>query len=261
MDPSHSAPHIESATIVQRVIDAVGCKFAEYRGEGKPTVGKPSAKPGDVYFDIKGQPYVVWVCQSDYSWKQWKSMAESKDCKHPHQDRVLHPSVQRIAWVPISGYDGYLRQTRLRLGKRIDAADTHVKIILDQERGIKPAPPQIKAPSPDRAPWSDISSDGNSEDDVEVLVPSRIMSSEAADEDVPIKTETEIMAERRAKLEKRCEIMRVENDKIQNAIRISPGTRYIYTIYYWQIFTKGDRTRQIDRRTWRDRVSVRNALD
>ena len=80
--------------ITQKVIEAVGCRFIEYRGEGKPVRGNPLASPGDVYFDMKEQPYTVWVCQPDSGWNQWISMAESRNCKHPEQDRILSPSVQ-----------------------------------------------------------------------------------------------------------------------------------------------------------------------
>jgi len=41
----------------------------------------------------------------------------------------------------------------LRLGESgTILADTHVKLILDHERGVKPAPPQIEAPPPNKEP-------------------------------------------------------------------------------------------------------------
>jgi len=46
--------------MTQKVIEAVGCRFIEYRGEGRPVKGNPLASPGDVYFDMKEQPYTVW---------------------------------------------------------------------------------------------------------------------------------------------------------------------------------------------------------
>jgi hypothetical protein len=202
----------------QRVIEAVGCQFTEYRGEGKPIVGQPPARPGDVYIDVKEQPYTVWVCQSDYGWNQWVSMAESKKCKHPEQDRILYPSVQRLAWVPISGYDSYLRQTTLRLGKRKDAADTHIKIILDQERGLRPALPPTKEPSPERAP----SPDDTSDNEADQLVQPVIMGSETVGND-PTQTEAEIMAERKAVFANRCRIMRVKIEDIQKAVATCSG--------------------------------------
>ena len=132
MTTHYSTPVIDEET-TQRSIVGVGCQFTEYRGQGKPTVGQLPAKPGDVYFNVKEQLYTVLVCQSDYGWNQRVSMADSKKCKHPEHDHILYPSVQRLAWVPISGYDAYLRQTILRLVKRKDSANTHIKIILDQE--------------------------------------------------------------------------------------------------------------------------------
>ena len=152
----------EEVRTSQRVIEAGGCKFTEYRGEGKPVVGKPPASLGDIYFDIKEQPYTVWAYRPDSRWRQWISMAESRDCKHPELERVLYPTGLHLSWVPMSAYDNYLRQTKLRLGRRIDVADTHIKIILDHERGVKPAPPPIEAPSLDRAP-SPYSSGDNDE--------------------------------------------------------------------------------------------------
>ena len=86
-------------------------------------------------------------------------MADSKTCKHPEHERILYPLVQCLVWVPISGYDAYLCQMTWRLGKRKDSADTHIKIILDQERGLKPILPPIKEASPERAPSPDDSSD------------------------------------------------------------------------------------------------------
>src|ERR1700722_16719597 len=155
MTTHNSTPVIDEET-TQRSIIGVGCQFTEYRGQGSPTVGQPPAKPGDVYFDVKEQLYTVWVCQSDYGWNQWVSMADSKKCKHPEQERILYPLVQCLAWVPISSYDAYLHQTTLRLGKRKDSANTHIKIILDQERGLKLVPPPIKEASPERAPSPDV---------------------------------------------------------------------------------------------------------
>ena len=221
-----------------RVIEAVGCKFTEYRGEGRPVAGKPSAIPGDVYFDLKEQPYTVWAYQSDSGWRQWRSMAESKDCKHPELERILYPTGLRFLWVPMSSYDNYLRQTKLRLGKRIDAADTHIRIILDHERGVKPAPPpQIEAPSPERAPSPDSNGD---DDEVEQLAGSAIIDSDSV-KNVPNKTDTEIMMELRADLEDRCRIMRVQNDNIQKALTVSSGTRYMYDSQ-WLNFHRCDRT-------------------
>ena len=175
-------------------------------------VGQPPARPGDVYLDVKEQPYTAWVCQSDYGWNQWVSMAESWKCKHPEQERVLYPSVQRLAWVPISGYDSYLRQTMLRLGKRKDTADTHIKIILDQERGSRPALPPIKEPSPERAPSPDDISDAETEQSVEQVV----TGSDTAGEEA-------IMAERQSVFENRCRVMREKVEDIQKEVAISSG--------------------------------------
>jgi hypothetical protein len=126
---------VSEASMTSKVIEAVGCKFTEYRGEGMPVKGNPLASPGDIYLVVKDQPYTVWICQPDSKWIQWMSVAESRNCKHPQQERIMYPSVQRFAWVAISGYDNYLCQTMLRLGKQNNAADTHVKIILDHECG------------------------------------------------------------------------------------------------------------------------------
>ena len=73
-----STPVIDEET-TQRSIVGVGCQFTEYRGQGKPNVGQPPAKPGDVYFDLKEQLYTVWVCQSDYGWNQWVSMLTARN--------------------------------------------------------------------------------------------------------------------------------------------------------------------------------------
>jgi hypothetical protein len=240
--------------MTQRVIQAVGCQFTEYRGEGKPIVGQPPAMPGDVYFDLKDQPYTVWVYQSDSRWNQWASMADSQSCKHPEQDRILCPSVQRLAWVPISGYGNYLCQTRLRLGKRDDAADTHINIILDQERGVKLAPPPITAPSPQRSPTPDDSSD----DEVEQLVQTGKMGSDAVD-DVPIKSEVEIMTERRAVFENRCGIMRVQNEDIQKAVATCSGVWCIHCLC-WLDFHRCNRARQVGCRTWWCGVPIGNTV-
>ena len=105
----------------------------------------------------------------------------------------------------------------MRLGKRNDAADTHIKIILNQERGVKPAPPQIKAPTPNRTPSPHSSSH---DDEVEQLAQLEIVGSGAV-EDVPNKTSAEII---RADLENRCSMMRVQNDDIQRALTTSSGT-------------------------------------
>ena len=129
---THNSTPVTDEEMTQQSIVGVGCQFTEYRRKGKLTVGQPPAKPGDVYFDVKEQPYTVWVCQSDYRWNQWVSMADSNKFKQPEHARILYPLVQCLTWVPISGYDGYLRQTTLRLGKQNDSADTHIKIILDQ---------------------------------------------------------------------------------------------------------------------------------
>jgi len=220
MNTTDSTPSAEGRT-TRKEITAVGCTFAEYRGEGKPLRGNPLAIPGDVYFDVKEQPYTVWVCQPDSGWNQWISMAESTNCKHPKQDRILYPSVQRLAWVPISGYNSYLQQTRLRLGKRNDAADTHIKIILDHEHGVKPALPQIEDPSSARAPSPDSSDDDD--DEVKQLPQSAMIGSNPV-KDVPNKSEAEIMAEVRADLENRCRMMHVQNDHIQKALTTSSRT-------------------------------------
>jgi hypothetical protein len=217
---THNSTSATEDPMTQKVIEAVGCRFIEYRGEGRPVKGNPLASPGDVYFDMKEQPYTVWVCQPDSGWNQWMSMAESRNCKHPEQDRILYPSVQRLAWLPISGYDGYLSQTRLRLGKRNDDADTHIKVILDRERGVKPAPPQIRAPSPDGSPSPDSSSD---DDEVGERVQPATMGSGAV-EDVLNKTKAETMAEIRADFENRCRMMRVQNDNIEKVLTTSSGT-------------------------------------
>jgi hypothetical protein len=135
------------------------------------------------------------------------SMADSSGCKHPEQDQILCPSVQHLAWVPISGYNGYLHQTNLRLGKWIDAANTHIKIILDQEHGLKPVPQQIKKPSPIRPPSSNSSVD---DDEVEQLAQPKGMTSSAV-EDVPNTPMAEIMAERHVDFEDRCRMLWNEN--------------------------------------------------
>jgi len=54
----------------RRVIEAVGCKFTEYRGEGRPVVGILSVILGDVYFNIKEQLYTVWAYQPNSRWRQ-----------------------------------------------------------------------------------------------------------------------------------------------------------------------------------------------
>ena len=216
-----------SATVgimTQKVIEAAGCRFTEHRGEGMPVRGNPLANPGDIYFDVQERPYTVWVCQIDSGWNQWTSMAESSGCKHPEQDRILCPSVQHLAWVPISGYNGYLRQTNLRLGKQIDAADTHIEIVLDQERGLKPVPQRILEPSPVRPPSSNSSvDDGEDDGEDEQLAQPEGMTSSAV-EDVPTKPMAEIMAEIRADFEDRCRTMRNQNDDIQKALTTSSGT-------------------------------------
>jgi hypothetical protein len=207
------APSAEEKT-TRKEVEAVACRFVEYRGEGKPVRGIPPASPGDIYFDVMEQPYSVWVCQQDSEWNQWMSMSESRNCKHPNQDYILCPSVKRLAWVPITGYDSYLRQTKLRLGRRTDIADTHIKIILDYERGVKPPPPP---PSPDRVPSPDyISDDGDKVQQLKV-------GSDASKE-FPRKTEAEIMMEVRVDLENRCRMMRVQNDNIQKALIKSSRT-------------------------------------
>ena len=232
LTPTINTPYSTSATedtMTQKVIEAAGCRFVEYRGEGKPVEGNPPANLGDVYFDVKEQPYTAWVCQPNSGWKQWTSMAESKNCKHPEQDRILSPSVQRLAWVPISGYDGYLRQTKLRLGKRNDAADTHIKIILDHERGVKPPPPpQIEAPSLNRAPSPNSSTD---DDEVERLPGSAIIGSDPV-QNVTHKAEAELSMEAHADLKNRCSIMRSQNDNIQKAIATASGTCYVYDLQW-----------------------------
>jgi hypothetical protein len=210
------APSATEEANTRKEIEAAACRFVEYRGEGKPVRGNPPANPGDVYFDLKEQPYSIWVCQPDSGWNQWMSMSESRNCKHPNKDCILSPSVKRLAWVPITGYDSYLRQTRLRLGRRTDAADTHIKIILDYERGVKPPPPQAP-PSPDRVPSPDHSID----DDNEVT---QLMIEPDSVNDVPRKSEVEIMMEVRADLENRCRMMRVQNENIRKAISTSPRT-------------------------------------
>jgi hypothetical protein len=224
MNTPDSTPNAEGRK-TQKIIEAVGCRFVEYRGEGMPVRGNPLASPGDVYFDVKEQPYTAWVCQQDSKWNQWRSMAEGRNCKHPKQDRILYPSVQRLAWVPMSGYDAYLRQTKLRLGKWNNVADTHIKIILDHERGVKyaPPPPRIEAPSPDRTPPPDLSDE---DDEVQQLA---IAGSDSA-EDGPNNTEAEIIAEACADLENRCRIMRVQDDDIQRALITSSGMQCMYDL-------------------------------
>jgi len=208
------APSAEEKT-TKKEVEAMGCRFIEYRGEGKPVRGIPPASPGDIYFDVMEQPYSVWVCQQDSEWNQWMSMSESRNCKHPtNQEYILCPSVKRLAWVRITGYDGYLRQTKLRLGRRTDIADTHIKIILDYERGVKPAPPP---PSPDRVPSPDYSSDDYNQVQLSKVVPD-------SSKEIPRKTEAEIMMEARADLENRCRMMRVQNDDIQKALTTSSRT-------------------------------------
>jgi hypothetical protein len=202
----------------KKVIEAVGCRFVEYRGEGKPIGGNPLASPGDVYFDVKEQPYTAWVCRSDSEWNEWTSMAEGRNCKHPEVDRILYPSVQRLAWVPLSSYDAYLRQTMLRLGKRNDSADTHIKIILDHERRVKPAPPQIEAPPPDKEPSPYYDSD----EEVKRLYGPVVTGSDLAG-NVPNETKAETMEELRMDIENRCRIMRVQNDDIEKALATSSG--------------------------------------
>jgi hypothetical protein len=216
--------HNEERT-TQKLIEALGCRFTEYRGEGMPVVGKPPASPGDVYFDIGEQPYTVWAYQLDSGWKRWRSVAKSKDCKHPELERILYPTGQHFSWVPMSGYDNYLRQTKLRLGKRIDAADTHIKIILDYEHGVKPAQPLIKPPTPDRAQSPNISddiTDDSDEDEAEGQVRSMIVGSDPA-EAALTKTEADIMEELRADLEHCCRIMSEKNNDIKNEITQSHG--------------------------------------
>jgi hypothetical protein len=205
-------------TTEKKVIEAVGCRFVEYRGEGKPVRGNPPASPGDVYFDVKEQPYTVWVCRSDFEWNEWTSMAEGRNCQHPKVDRILYPSVQRLAWVPLSSYDAYLRQTMLRLGKRNDSADTHVKLILDHERGVKPAPPQIEAPPPNKEPSPYYDSD----EEVKRLYSPVVTGSNSAG-NVPNETKAETMEELRTDIDNRCRIMRVQNDDIEKALATSSG--------------------------------------
>jgi hypothetical protein len=208
--------HNAEERTTQRLIEAAGCRFTEYRGEGMPLVGKPLASPGDVYFDIGEQPYTVWAYQLDSGWKQWRSVAESRDCKHPKLECILYPMRQRFSWVPMSGYGNYLRQTKLRLGRQIDAADTHIKIILDQEHGVKPAQPPINPPTNDRVQSPNISDDSD-EDEAEGQVQSMIVGSDTV-EAAPTKTEADIMEELHAHLEHHCRIMSVKNDDIQNEI-------------------------------------------
>ena len=219
MTTHDSTPVIDEET-TQRSIVRVGCQFMEYRGQGKPNMGQPPAKPGDVYFIVKEQLYTVWVCQSDYAWNQWVSMADSMKCKHPEQEWILYPSVQRLVWVPISGYDAYLRQTTLRLGKWKDSANTHIKIMLDQERGLKPVPPPIKEASPERAPSPDDSSDNEAVQPVS-------LGSDVVHND-PTKTEAALMAERHAVLENRSGIMRMKVEEIQKAVATCSGAWYLY---------------------------------
>jgi len=122
--------------------------------------------------------------------------------------------VKRLAWVRITGYDGYLRQTKLRLGRQTDIADTHIKIILDYERGVKPAPPP---PSPDRVPSPDYSGDDYNQVQSSKVVPD-------SSKEIPRKTKAEIMMEARADLENRCRMMCVQNDDIQKALTTSSRT-------------------------------------
>ena len=196
----------------------MGCRFVEYRGEGKPVGGNPLASPGDVYFDVKEQPYTTWVCQSDSEWNEWMSMAEGRNCKHPEVDRILYPSVQCLPWVPLSSYNEYLHQIKLRLGKWNNSADTHIKIILDHERGVKPTPPQIEAPPPDREPLPYYDSD----EEVQQLDSPMVTGSNSA-RNIPNKTEAEIVEELRMDIENRCRIMHIQNDNIEKVLATSSG--------------------------------------
>jgi len=47
------APSAEEKT-TKKEVEAMGCRFIEYRGEGKPVRGIPPASPGDIYFDVIG---------------------------------------------------------------------------------------------------------------------------------------------------------------------------------------------------------------
>ena len=107
----------------------------------------------------------------------------------------------------------------LRLEKRNDSANTHMKIILDQERGLKLVPPPIKEGSPKRAPSPDDSSDN----EVEQLVQTVILGSDAVGNDL---TKTE--AERLAVFENHCGIMYMKVEEIQKAVATCSGVWYLY---------------------------------
>ena len=108
----------------------------------------------------------------------------------------------------------------LRLGKHKDSADMHIKIILDQERGLKPIPPPIKEASPERAPSPDDSSDN------EAVEPVSLGSDVVGNG--PTKTEAAVMAERRALFENHSGIMRMKIEEIQKAVATCSGVWYLY---------------------------------
>ena len=56
---THDLTPVTDEEMTQWSIVGVGCQFTEYRGKGKPIVGQPPAKPGDIYFNVKEQPYTV----------------------------------------------------------------------------------------------------------------------------------------------------------------------------------------------------------
>jgi hypothetical protein len=60
-------------------------------------------------------------------------MESTLNARHPSLNRVLVPFPTRFSWVPITGYDYYLRDLKLRLGHRVDNVATHIGIILKQE--------------------------------------------------------------------------------------------------------------------------------
>ena len=107
-----------------------------------------------------------------------------------------------------------------RLGKRKDSADTHIKIILDQERGLKPILPPIKEASPERAPSPDDSSDN------EAVQPVSLGSDAVGNG--PTKPETAVMAERCALFENRSGIMHMKVEEIQKAVATCSGVWYLY---------------------------------
>ena len=202
----------------------MGCKFTEYRGEGRPVVGILSVILGDVYFNIKEQLYTVWAYQPNSRWRQWRFMTESKDCKHPKLEWILYPIDLHFSWVPMSSYNNYLRQMKLRLGRWINAINTHIRIILDDECGVKPASLQIEAPSLHREMLPDSSDD---DDEVEELAQLAMISSDSV-KNILNKIEAEIMAEVHADLDNCCKMIHVQSNNIQKALTTSSSMWYIH---------------------------------